>query len=219
MTGFVVHATYLKCNQCKSYTSASLVSVPGRVCWSGVWAHGPPSSGCLDDRWPSRAGHQPSPGCFLCAVWCVACRCESQTCDTRRTSTGPSPGPTQTDSLTEPLLSPEHLLPVCRWSSLIRLQQAERNHVSFGCFTFTVLWGQWVQCFFFLPVWSMFGPVFRVGVPLDWTCHLKPLSSDIQPQKEGSLAQPKSQANHRNATERTHRQRLLTYAYIILLVV
>ncbi len=126
-------ALYLKCNQCKSHTSASLVSVPGRVCWSGVWAHGPPSSGCLDDRWPSRAGHQPSPGCFLCAAWCVACRCESQTCDTRRTSTGPSPGPTQTDSLTEPLLSPEHLLPVCRWSSLIRLQQAERNHVSFGC--------------------------------------------------------------------------------------
>ncbi len=156
-------ALYLKCNQCKSYTSASLVSVPGRVCWSGVWAHGPPSSGCLDDRWPSRAGHQPSPGCFLCAVWCVACRCESQTCDTRRTSTGPSPGPTQTDSLTEPLLSPEHLLPVCRWSSLIRLQQAERNHVSFGWFTFTVLWGQWVQCFFSYPCGPCLGRCLESG--------------------------------------------------------
>lgn len=45
----------------------------------------------------------------------------------------------------------------------------------------------------------MLGPVLRVGVPLDWICHLEPVSSDVQLQKEGSLAQPKSQANHRKA--------------------
>lgn len=50
-----------------------------------------------------------------------------------------------------------------------------------------------------LPVWSMLGPVFKVGVPLDWICHLEPVSSDVQLQKDGSLAQPKSQANHRKA--------------------
>lgn len=49
------------------------------------------------------------------------------------------------------------------------------------------------------PVWSMLGPVLRVGVPLDWICHLEPVSSDVQLQKDGSLAQPKSQANHRKA--------------------
>lgn len=47
-----------------------------------------------------------------------------------------------------------------------------------------------------VPVWSMFGPVFRVGVPLDWICHLEPVSSDVQLQNDGSVAQPKSQANH-----------------------
>lgn len=45
----------------------------------------------------------------------------------------------------------------------------------------------------------MLGPVLRVGVPLDWICHLEPVSSDVQLQKDGSLAQPKSQANHRKA--------------------
>lgn len=49
------------------------------------------------------------------------------------------------------------------------------------------------------PVWSILGPVLRVGVPLDWICHLEPVSSDVQLQKDGSLAQPKSQANHRKA--------------------
>lgn len=49
------------------------------------------------------------------------------------------------------------------------------------------------------PVWSMLGPVLRVGVPLDWICHFEPVSSDVQLQKDGSVAQPKSQANHRNA--------------------
>jgi hypothetical protein len=55
----------------------------------------------------------------------------------------------------------------------------------------------------------MFGPVLRVGVPLDWICHLDPVSSDVQLQKEGSLAQPKSQANHRKAVQggRIHRTR------------
>lgn len=52
-----------------------------------------------------------------------------------------------------------------------------------------------------VPVWSMLGPVLSVGVPLDCICHLKPLSSEVQPQNEGSLAQPKSHANHRNAAE------------------
>lgn len=45
-------------------------------------------------------------------------------------------------------------------------------------------------------MWSMLGPVLRVGVPLDWICHLEPVSSDVQLQNDGSLAQPKSQANH-----------------------
>lgn len=45
----------------------------------------------------------------------------------------------------------------------------------------------------------MLGPVLRVGVPLDWICHLEPVSSDVQLQKDGSLAQPKSQANHRKS--------------------
>lgn len=49
------------------------------------------------------------------------------------------------------------------------------------------------------PVWSMLGPVLRVGVPLDWICHLEPEFSDVQLQNDGSLAQPKSQANHRKA--------------------
>ena len=49
----------------------------------------------------------------------------------------------------------------------------------------------------------MLGPVLRVGVPLDCICHLKPVSSDDQPQKEGSLAQPKSHANHWNAARST----------------
>lgn len=44
-------------------------------------------------------------------------------------------------------------------------------------------------------MWSMLGPVLRVGVPLDWICHLEPVSSEVQLQKDGSLAQPKSQAN------------------------
>lgn len=47
----------------------------------------------------------------------------------------------------------------------------------------------------------MLGPVLRVGVPLDWICHLEPVSSDVQLQKEGSLAQPKSQANQRKAAK------------------
>lgn len=51
------------------------------------------------------------------------------------------------------------------------------------------------------PVWSMLGPVLRVGVPLDWICHLEPVSSDVQLQKDGSWAKPKSQANQRKAAK------------------
>lgn len=47
----------------------------------------------------------------------------------------------------------------------------------------------------------MLGPVLSVGVPLDWICHLDPVSSEVQLQKDGSLAQPKSQANHRKAAK------------------
>ena len=53
----------------------------------------------------------------------------------------------------------------------------------------------------------MLGPVFKVGVPLDWICHLEPVSSDVQLQKDGSLAQPKSQANHRKAANVKKRSR------------
>lgn len=70
------------------------------------------------------------------------------------------------------------------------------------------------------PVWSMLGPVLRVGVPLDWICHLEPVSSDVHLQKDGSLAQPKSQANHTKSANRLMKcqdHQRITY-FIILLI-
>lgn len=55
----------------------------------------------------------------------------------------------------------------------------------------------------------MLGPVLSVGVPLDWICHREPVSSDVQLQKDGSLAQPKSQANHRKATKRSRERKFM----------
>lgn len=70
-------------------------------------------------------------------------------------------------------------------------------------------------------MWSMLGPVLRVGVPLDWICHLDPVSSDVQLQKEGSFAQPKSQANHRKSAKKAkngqnHVRRRLHFTILLI---
>lgn len=95
--------------------------LPDRVCWCVAQGHALLSSGCLGDRWLSIGGCQQVRSRFVCAVWYEECQCASQTCGTKRTHTGQSPGSWPRDSRAEPLLSLEDPLLMCRWNSLIHL--------------------------------------------------------------------------------------------------
>lgn len=189
-------------------------NLPDRVCWCVAQGHDLPSSGCLGDHWPSTAGCQPVRQLSVCAVWYAVCQCATRTCGTKKTHTGLSLGSWPWGWPAEPPRSLGDPSLRCRWNSLIHLSdkrtcitdrqisEAERKS------DFQHVLRQEVAHYFHgpienptgsSPVWSMLGPVLRVGVPLDWICHLEPVSSDVQLQKDGSLAQPKSQANHRKS--------------------